>query len=141
MHIQLKTEQKPPIGMPPAHYLYLIKQAHLVVDLHEARGYRKMNRNSKGSGIYANGYGMSSTIVQEMVRNVNKIIDNEQHHFVTEEIALIQGSLRGYCTRTRTAIYFETGIHDMEPLKLRLVKLDNRTLFSFILSEAVNDLL
>ena len=70
----------------------------MVVDLHEARGYRKMNRNSKGSGIYANGYGMSSTIVQEMVRNVNKIIDNEQHHFVTEEIALIQGSLRGYCT-------------------------------------------
>ena len=127
------------------HYLYLIKQAHLVVDLHEASGYRKINRKSKGSGIYANGYGVSSTIVQEMVRNVNKIIDNEQHHFVTEKIPLIQGSLRGYCTEQKLPyILIETtGIHDIEPLKLRLVKLDNiiTTLFSFILSEAANDLL
>jgi len=120
------------------HYLYLIKQAQLVVDLHEAHDYRIINTKSKGSGIYTNGYGHpstidSSTIVQKMVQNVNKIIDNEQHHFVTEEIAIIPGSLRGYCTEHNIPyILIETT--GIEPLELRLKKLDNiiNTLFSYI---------
>jgi predicted deacylase len=115
------------------HYLYLIKQAQLVVDLHEAHGYRQINTKTKGSGIYTNGYGHSSTIVQEMVHNVNEIIDNKQHKFITEEIALIPGSLRGYCTEHKIPyILIETT--GIEPLELRLKKIDNiiATLFSFI---------
>jgi len=124
------------------HYLYLIKQAQLVVDLHEARGYRKINTKTKGSGIYTNGYGHSSTIVQEMVHNVNEIIVNDQQKFITEEIALIPGSLRDYCTKHKIPyILIETtGIGDVEPLETRLEKLDsiiNTLLINILFNEKV----
>ena len=105
-------------------YLRSIERAQLVVDLHEAHGYRKIDKRTKGSGIYSNGVGHSSTIVQKMVQNVNKMIDNQDHHFITERIKPIPGSLRYYCTEHKIPyILIETT--RIEQLQTRLEKLDN----------------
>jgi ribosomal protein L7Ae-like RNA K-turn-binding protein len=105
-------------------YLHFINKAQLVVDLHESKGYRTMEGRTKGSGIYYNGYGKSGTIVQKMVQNVNQIIDNQDHHFVTEKIKPVPGSLRYYCTEhVIPYILVETTV--IETLQTRLAKLDN----------------
>ena len=105
-------------------YLPLINQAQLVVDLHEAKGFRKITKGTKGSGIYSNEYGNSSTIVQKMIQNVNNIIDNQDHCFVTDNLEAIPGSLRYYCTEHEIPyILVETTV--IEPIETRLTKLDN----------------
>lgn len=118
-------------------YLHFIEHADLVVDLHEAHGYRisdhRVEHRTKGSGIYSNGVGDSSTIVQKMVQNVNKIIDKQDHHFVTDQIKPIPGSLRYYCTE-HIIPYILIETTRIEQLKTRLEKLDNiiTTLFGTI---------
>ena len=120
-------------------YLHLIDHADLVVDLHEAHRYRISDSRTKGSGIYSNGVGNSSTIVQKMVQNVNKIIDNQDHHFMTEQIKPIPGSLRYYCIKHKIPYILIETTH-IEPLPTRLEKLHNiiTTLFVFIRHKGIS---
>lgn len=107
-------------------YLYLIEQSDLVVDIHEGWGYHLVNSQSKGSGIYPNGFGESVSIAKKMIKNVNKIVHNRYHRFVIANIEKIPGSLRYYCTRREIPyILVETsGKYDIAPLENRLRKLD-----------------
>lgn len=106
-------------------YLHLINASELVVDFHEGWGYHTINTQSKGSGIYSNGFGQSHSIAAQMIKQVNHNIVNKDHYFVTETLKAVPGSLRFYCTERKIPyILVETsGKNDVEPLKTRLMKL------------------
>lgn len=100
-----------------------IKDADLVVDLHEGWGFHKINPNSIGSTISPTNYNLSQHLAEICVYNINMSITNPNHKFeiLKGRSCEIKTSLACYCENNNIPYLLieTTGQNDVQPLETR----------------------
>lgn len=93
----------------------------LIVDLHEGWGFRQIQQDSMGSGIYPSNHILSKQLSDIACQQLNQHILQPQKKFVVEQIPLQEGSFRHFCDlHNMPYILIETsGQNDIQPLQTR----------------------
>ena len=62
---------------------YIInKEIDLIIDMHEARNFRKITKKSMGNMLVSNNYNLSNNIGKYLKKKINKTIKNKNKKFV-----------------------------------------------------------
>lgn len=102
----------------------LVRDADWVVDLHEGWGYRRVNRDSVGSGVYPGDTADAQRMAVDMTASLNATITDLDKRFVTETLPPLHGSFRDYVNmyhRDKHYVLIETtGQEDVQPMGTRV---------------------
>lgn len=102
----------------------LVRTADWIVDLHEGWGYRRVNRDSVGSGVYPGATAEAQRMAAEMTATVNATITDLDKRFVAETLPPLRGSFRDYVNahyRDKHYVLIETtGQQDVQPMRVRV---------------------
>ncbi len=101
--------------------LQLIKESSFVIDMHEGWGFRKLQPQSLGSGVYPTKHPIATSIAVKATNQLNNLIDDKNKQFVCEHLEEVKGSLREYCNiKNIPCILIETtGQNNIQPLDTR----------------------